>query len=89
VLPQIGMAHHMANCVRGGMNWGFQAFLATYKSSSCGLPHSGSSIPIRNQGKRPSLKGVTSYWSTGVAKVQGVPEVGGKYLNGGRLAGVK
>jgi hypothetical protein len=59
VLPQIGMAHPMASCFRGGMNWGLQAFLATYKSSSSGLPHSGSSIPMRNQGKRPSLKAVT------------------------------
>jgi len=57
VLPQIGVAHHMASCVRGGMNWGLQAFLATYKTSSCGLPHSSSASPIGNQAKRPSLKG--------------------------------
>ena len=59
MLPRVGMAHHMAS-VRGGMKLGFQAFLTTYESSSCGRAYSSSSIPTRNQRKRPSLKGVTS-----------------------------
>ena len=39
---------------------GFEAFLTTYESAYFWPPYSSSSIPSRNQRKRPSLKGVTS-----------------------------
>jgi len=60
VLPQIGMAHHMASGVRSRMNRGFQAFQKPMSPIFFWRAYSSSSIPIRNQRKRPSLKGVTS-----------------------------